>query len=176
MDAIFSRCQVFEFKSTISKDYIVQFISNIVKNELNETNKDDVIRQYVNKYYPDIRKTLNAIQSKVVNGQLLDDIVKVTKTESDIKSVIKDIFISIKNNNLNSISGYIKSIESLLNENEIDYVTLYSSLFDDDGISFSSKVIVNKYSNKHMESLIPQMNFLSMIFEMIEFGIKKSKS
>jgi replication factor C small subunit len=176
MDAIFSRCQLFEFKSTVSKDYIVQFISNIIEKELNETNKDEIIRQYVNKYYPDIRKTLNAIQSKVVNGQLIDDIIKVTKSESDVKNVVKEIFINIKNNNLNSIQGSIKNIETLLNENEIDYVSLYTSLFDDDGISFSSKVIVNKYSNKHMEALIPQMNFLSMIFEMIEFGIKKSKS
>lgn len=176
MDALFSRCQIFEFSNTISKEYVIQYISNIIKNELNETGKEDVIKQYVNKYFPDIRKTLNAIQSKVINGTLIDDIVNITKNETDILEKVKEIFYNIKSNNMNMIPNQIKVIEKMMNESEIDYINLYNTLFNDDGISFTSKVIVNKYCSKHMESIIPQMNFLSMIFELIELGIKKVKA
>lgn len=174
IDPILSRSQVFEFSNNISKEYILNYIKNILKIENITESNDDALMLYINKSYPDIRKIIQTIQSKVVNKELISNVVNINNTEVEILNNIALIASSIKDQNLVKINGHLKDIEKLLNENDIDYMNLYSKLFSNDNLSFSSKIIIGKYCNKHQDVLVPQMHFLCFIMELVEVSFKRS--
>lgn len=174
IDPILSRTQSFEFANNISKEYILSLIKNILTNEGITEYNDDALNLYINKSYPDIRKIIQTIQSKVVNKELISNVVKINNTEEEILKNIASIAASIKDQNLVKINGHLKDIEKLLNENDIEYMNLYNRLFSNDNLSFSSKIIIGKYCNKHQDVLVPQMHFLCMIMELVEVSFKRS--
>lgn len=66
-----SRCQTFEIQS-VDRDQFVQRIATILVQEgvdLNETNLQ-VLDDYVDVSYPDLRKCINMLQQNCVNGEL----------------------------------------------------------------------------------------------------------
>lgn len=174
IDPILSRTQSFEFANNISKEYILTLIKNILVNEGVTEYNDDALNLYINKSYPDIRKIIQTIQSKVVNKELISNVVQMNNTEEDILKNIALIAASIKDQNLVKINGHLKDIEKLLNENDIEYMNLYNRLFSNDNLSFSSKIVIGKYCNKHQDVLVPQMHFLCLIMELVEVSFKRS--
>lgn len=175
IDPIQSRCQKFEFSNNFSKEHVLNFIKNILKNESVEYGDDDIIKLYINKNFPDIRKIVNSIQTKVVNGELVSNIVKQNNEENEIVNKIYEIAgIISKENNLSKINFILKDIEKLLNENQdIEFMNLYNTLFHNESLSFSTKMIISKYCNSHQDVIIPQMHFISMIMELVETAMRK---
>lgn len=176
MDAIHSRCQTFEFSNNLSKDYIVKFVAGIIEKELNETGKEDTIRSYVNKHYPDVRKILNTIQTQVIDGSLRDNIVNSTKSETEITNEITNIINNIQNKNLSGVKQSVLKIETLLNEYDLDYNSLYDQLFKDTNIFIAAKIIISKYCQSHTSAIAPQMHFLAMIYAIIESCVVRNKA
>ena len=56
----------------------------------------------------------------------------------------------------------------ILGDMDLDYRTIFSDLFFRDTIPAPAKIIINKYSNNHGDCLIPSMNFMSMVFDIIQ--------
>ena len=150
----------------------------IIKKELGDEDYKEIIKSYVSKYYPDIRRIVNTVQTKVIDGKLKDNIVNSNKAEEEIINIISLIGASIKEKNFTSINNYIKKIQNIFNdpENDVDYMNLYQSLFDSDNLSFSSKFIVGKFCNEHHEKILPQMHFICMILQLVETSFAKMKS
>lgn len=178
LEAIISRSQVFEFSTNMSRDSVTEYIQMIIKKELGDEDYKEIIKSYVSKYYPDIRRIVNTVQTKVIDGKLKDNIVNSNKAEEEIINIISLIGASIKEKNLTSINNYIKKIQNIFNdpENDVDYMNLYQSLFDSDNLSFSSKFIVGKFCNEHHEKILPQMHFICMILQLVETSFAKMKS
>lgn len=175
MEALFSRCQSFEFKRTISKEYILKHIANILKIETGLENKDSIISEHIKRSYPDIRKIINDVQQTVVDNVISDEIVIQHTFEDDIINNIKEFGKYVKLNDKTGLTSKIKEIEKLLNDNDIDYINIYEKLFEDEGISFASKILVSEHCNKHQDTLVPNMNFIAMLYKIIETMYKKLK-
>lgn len=178
LEAIISRSQIFEFSTNVSRESVVDYVSMIVKKELGDEDYKEIIQSYVGKYYPDIRRIVNTIQTKVIDGKLKDNIVNNNKAEQEILNIISQIGASIKDKNLSSINNHIKKIQNILNdsENDVDYMNIYQSLFDNDNLSFSSKFIVGKFCNEHVDKILPQMHFICMILQLVETSFAKMKA
>lgn len=175
MEAIFSRSQCFEFNDIMSKEYITNYVTKILTTELGEDDYSEVVKSYVSKYHPDIRRLINAIQTKVLDNKLVSEIVEANKAETLIVDYIKTVMLNVINKDSVNLMKTVKDIERTLNDNDVDYMNLYTTLFDDDNISFSSKIIISKYCNRQHEILVPSMHFISMIFDLIENTLKKMK-
>jgi replication factor C small subunit len=173
-DPIISRSQVFEFSNNISKEYILEYLKKLLKNEDVKTYDEESLNLYINKSYPDIRKIIQTIQSKVVNKELISNIVKINNTENEILNHISKMSVGIKEQNVAKLNIILKDIEKLLNEKDIEYMNLYHKLFSNESLSFSSKVVIGKYCNKHHEVLVPEMHFLCLLMELIEVSFKRS--
>jgi len=60
-------------------------------------------------------------------------------------------------------------------EHEIDFRSLYESLFNLEDIPPFVKIQINKYANNHKNCLSPSMNFIGMIFDCLA-SVKKFSS
>lgn len=177
IDPIQSRCQKFEFSNNFSKEHILDFLKNILQNEnIDYNNDDEIIKLYINKNFPDIRKIVNAIQTKVVNGELVTNIVKQNNEEQEVLSKIYEIakLLAEPNPSFSKMNFIFKDIEKLLNDNpDIEYMNLYDKLFNNENLSFSTKVIISKYCNNHQNVIIPAMHFISMIMEIADVSMRR---
>jgi hypothetical protein len=66
------------------------------------------------------------------------------------------------------IGTMVGSLIEDLKEEDFEYRGLYETLFFKENFPVQAKVVVNKYSNSHQNSLVPSMHFMSMVFEMIK--------
>jgi hypothetical protein len=66
------------------------------------------------------------------------------------------------------IGGVVNYIVELLAEQDIEYRNVYTELFFMKKVPAPAKIIINKYSNSHQNCLLPHMNFMAMLFEIIK--------
>lgn len=168
--AIFSRFQHFDM-DTISKDFALEFCENILTKEEISYNKDEVVL-VIESLLPDVRKIVNVIQqntdttNKKFEGADRKDLVNI---ENKIVGLFVNICDEFKNENpqKNKINSNISDIENTINQNDIDYTRIYQELFYSE-IPAWAKICINKYAKQHNECFIPNMHFISCVYEMIQ--------
>ncbi len=168
IDPLHSRFTTFEFKK-LSKDYIVKYCEKILISEDITFNKN-FIEKLVSTYYPDVRKTVNALQGKIQGNELNCSFDQLISSEKKIHSYIVDVCHGVKMGKDDMIALSLKNITDTLKEGEVDFLNLYQSLFDDEKLPMWFKVMVNQYSSNHISCLIPNMHFLAMIYSAIRSG------
>jgi len=168
LEPIQSRCQSFEFRK-VSKEYIDIFCEDILNKE-NIKFEKDALNKIISTLYPDIRKIVNTLQSRSEGGRLQIQNADIESKEKLVRSLISEIFLGILSDNSIVINQAINKLLNFLSKNEIDFKSVYQDLFYDDDIPIWSKIIINKYTNGHLEAMIPQIHFMAMIYSIIKMG------
>lgn len=162
-----SRFQTYIFKQ-MPTDFVIGYYKKILDSEGIKYNEDD-IKFVLDGVYPDVRKGVQIIQQNSHSGTLkINKNLSLTNEKTIVSSVI-EIINFIKNDESQKINKSVNDILAVIsNEYDLDFRSIYSSLFFRNEVPVNVKIIVNKYTNSHGDCLIPSMNFMSMIFESIK--------
>lgn len=157
---IHSRCQVIEINNPPAKE-IFSHCLNILEKEHIKIKDKRVIVELIKTLYPDIRKTINTLQLNTING-ILDSISIDTINEN-----FTNILTFMK-------KGDLESIRRVLRSNVINYVDLYSYLFDNvDKFKSPGDAILSIGEYLYRDSLIAikEINFMTMVVSMMKNGV-----
>jgi len=162
-----SRFQTYMFKQ-MPIDFVIAYYKRMLDTENIKYNEDD-IKYIIDGVYPDVRKGVQILQQSSHSGTLkINRNISLTNEKSIIGSVI-EIVNYIKNDEISKINRSVNDILSIVsNEYDLDFRSIYSSLFYRNEVPVNVKIIVNKYTNTHGDCLIPSMHFMAMIFEVIK--------
>jgi DNA polymerase III delta prime subunit len=171
-----SRFQRFEFKN-LPLDYVVKFTKDVLEKEKVEYSEDSVLK-LVEIYYPDVRSIINALQSRVSNYKLSDDVTNIRIVENQIKELMYTIVNNIARlDNAQLTTNVNTCINFLKNGDSIDYTKLFEDIFFDMKIPIWAKPILNTYSQRNAGTCASySMNFMACIFEMISKGCELVKA
>ena len=149
-------------------DFVIAYYKRMLDTENIKYNEDD-IKYIIDGVYPDVRKGVQILQQSSHSGTLkINRNISLTNEKSIIGSVI-EIVNYIKNDEISKINRSVNDILSIVsNEYDLDFRSIYSSLFYRNEVPVNVKIIVNKYTNTHGDCLIPSMHFMAMIFEVIK--------
>lgn len=165
-EAIQSRCQHYIFKQ-MPIEFVLEYCKNILNSEkINFEEKD--LKFIVDTLYPDIRRIVNSIQKSSLTGKLISDRNISLSTEKIIISNIVEIISFIQSGQDHKINNVINNLVKIIGELDLDFRAVYSDLFFRDTVPAVSKIIINKYSNSHVDCLLPHQHFLAMVFEVIQ--------
>ena len=121
MDAIISRCQVFEVIPPSKKDVAIH-VAKILTAENIEFDIDDIVL-LIDHTYPDIRRLINSCQQSSINGKLVVD--KHDIIDSDFKLKLLEI---IQKENPKDI---FRNVRQLVANNHVsDFEEVYKYLFE----------------------------------------------
>lgn len=160
-----SRFQTFSFKQ-ISINFVTDYCKNILTNEGVEYKNED-LNILIKEVYPDIRKIVNTMEKNTIKRKLILSKDSTLVNEKKIITFISQLISYVKNKNMNMVSKSVTNIVEILNDTDLDYRNIYSSLFFNNDIPVPVKIIVNDYTNSHDECLIPSMHFCAMLFKII---------
>lgn len=158
IDPIKSRCQMFDFTVPDEKTQKVSIITRcyeILKTE-NVTSpnlKPDLVK-LITKFYPDIRRTINALQKHTVNGVFeYKEELEGSNTETKFLELVK-----------------IMDIKAIRKEilGNVDYNDLYKILFNragelDENKKLAIMLIVGDAARWHSIVLDPEINFVTCL-------------
>jgi len=118
--ALQSRCQSFDL--TPPQSLFIKRCVQVLKEEKIEVKDDQkpLLLEFIQSFYPDLRKCLNELQKHSSTGAL-----KISSFKND--EVLKLIFDEIKKKNITSLRKALIENESTFNN---DYVTLLRNLFN----------------------------------------------
>ena len=171
--AIISRSQMFEFKK-MAIEYVVEYCEKILKTE--EVSYDKVfVEKSVSAFYPDVRKIVNLLQSRSVKKVLVLENKDLVSNEKIFRSYLSELILNVQNNNMSKINVSISDMIKLLKEVELDYITLYQEMFNDDKVPVWAKIIINQYANTHTSSMIPGMHLMSCMYQTAKAGVELVK-
>ena len=165
-DPIQSRFIPYTF-SQISKEFVLDYCQRILTAE-NIKYEDKDINLVIKNLYPDVRKIVNALQRNSLNDNLNIDEESIVTTEKKIISFIIQIISFLEKAQDTKLGGPINSIIEILAEQDLEYRNIYTELFFMDKIPAPVKIVINEYTNKHQNSLVPHMNFMAMVFKVIK--------
>ena len=155
LSEIRSRCQDIALDNLPLKD-IVLFGSRILKAEkVSYDNK--LLIKIAQKCYPDVRKTIQALQENSIGGKLVDS--KIHTSEE----IFEEILELILNKDVNKI-------RTMLRSNYIDYVSLYEFLFnnvDKFGSPGGAILEIGDHIRWNNEVANKEINFIHMVVNMI---------
>lgn len=151
----------------IPKEFVISYCKTILDAETIKYKEKD-ITFIVNNLYPDIRRIINTLRKCSWEGILDVNEEAVITNEKRILSAVVEIISFLNKGEYKKISVVINSIVKLLASQDIEYRNVYSDLFFMEKIPAPVKVIINKYANAHQESLLPHMNFMGMVFDIIK--------
>ena len=152
-----SRCQVVLFNKPPMAE-IGKFCSYILKQEKVKY-EPKKLASIIRKCYPDIRKTIWALQENSINGELIGE--DIYSTESIFKAILKAI-----------LAKDVDGVRQELRNNWILYPQLYDYLYEN-SFQFSSQggailKIGDHYKNSVMNE---EINFMHMLMEMLRDGV-----
>lgn len=121
IDAIHSRCQGFSIKTLDRDDYKYRILQILATEEI--AGDEETIDTYISAYYPDLRKTINAIQQNSTTGTL----VPPSSSESSNNDVYLTMIDYFKRK---SITEARKLLIGNLQPEEIEnlYIFMYQNL------------------------------------------------
>jgi DNA polymerase III delta prime subunit len=155
MEELQSRCQVIEINNPPAKE-IFLFASKILKSEKIKFEKKTLL-SIIKKCYPDIRKTVWAIQENSINGKLIGDTIHASE------ALWKDILDRI-------LARDAEHVRNLLRSNYVDYVALYEYLYNNAG-EFNEPggaiLLIGDHLISDSNVAIKEINFMHMIIQMI---------
>lgn len=162
IDAIVSRCQVFDF-SLLQKKEIAQLCFNIIKKENISFSKENIqeeIKFIIQKFYPDIRSIIGFIEKNTINNYF-----SINKENIQENHNVKQLLIQyIKDNNWKAIRLDLCKKERLEN--------LYKYIFDNAEEISKEKaeiimILAAEGMKDHLNVLDPEINFISTILKII---------
>jgi len=169
-DAIKSRMQIFKF-SELPIEYILKYCENILKKE-NITYSIENIEKIIKVHYPDIRKIVGILQARSETGELSYKISDIESQEYKCKEYFLNAIKSVKTKDTRAAYTAICDTENLLNETDLDYISLYNSILQDKETPFWAKRVVIDYLDKHMNTVSPPYNYVAMLQKVLEMGNK----
>lgn len=161
-----SRFQIFRFFQ-LPINYVTEYCHKILNTENIKYNKDD-LNFIIKEIYPDVRKIVNTLQRNTINGKLIINQNSSLTLEKNLVENVIEIISASKKNEKAKVNKLINVIANSLNEVDLDFRNIYSSLFYDKRVSVPSKIVINNYTNSHTSCLVPSMHFMSMILDVIK--------
>ena len=161
-----SRFTQYKFQQ-IPKEFILDYCKTIINAEQIEHEEKD-IQFIIDNLYPDVRQIISVMAQCSLQGSLQVSEDAVRTKEKKILGMIFQIIAFIEKGENNKIGRLAGSVIEELKEEDFEYRRLYETLFFMDKFPLQAKIVVNKYSNTHQNSLVPSMHFMAMIFEMIK--------
>ena len=108
------------------KEYVKEHVSKILKNE-NVEYDDTIVDNLILTYYPDIRRIIRMLQSRVKDNKLITNGVG-NADESMIISSIRDLCKSFPNKQ--TIKEKVKVVHQVISNCDIDYKLIYQKVFE----------------------------------------------
>lgn len=173
IDPLQSRCTTFEMKE-MPLEFVEQFACKILDKENVKYNKDDV-SIIVKNLAPDVRKIINLIQRKTINGVLTkvktEELVSI---ENKIIGLIVEVCDSVGTQNTSNVVNKVfpTIMDILKNEKGIELNKVYDVLFDHSGIPSWAKIVINDYANKHTGCFSQPYNFMAMCYKILQNGMQ----
>jgi DNA polymerase III delta prime subunit len=162
IDPLQSRCQVFKVVPPTKKEVALHLASVCDKESISY--EPTAIGKVVNKFYPDLRKMLNTIQSSTINGKLeLDDSLLVST------SYMLAILEELKTKK----PSFIKIRQIIADANVDDFEELFRFLYDESSQYLPNKegtvaMLVNEHQYKANFRIDKEINTMSLIQNLIE--------
>ena len=161
IDPLQSRCQTFKIVPPTKKEVAIHLAGVCDKENI----KYDInsIGQIVNKYYPDLRKMLNTIQSSNIEGQLtLDNSVLVSV------GYMGDIIAELQQSKPN-----FNTIRQIVADSSVDdFDELFKSLYENSSKYLPGKegtvaILINEHQYKSNFRIDKEINLMSLISNLI---------
>ena len=158
-----SRCQIFEIIPPDRKQVAMQAVK-ILDSETVDYKLSD-ISMIINANYPDVRKTINAIQRSIVDGRVEMD--KQSSIQNDYKLQVLDI---LKTHNKKDA---FKALRQLLADNSIrDYSDCFRLLYDNvdeyaTGHVAEVILLLARYEQSDTQVVDKEINFMAMLIEIL---------
>jgi len=162
IDPLQSRCQVFKVVPPTKKEVALHLASVCDKESISY--EPTAIGKVVNKFYPDLRKMLNTIQSSTINGKLeLDDSLLVST--SYMLAILEELKTKKPN--------FIKIRQTIADANVDDFEELFRFLYDESSQYLPNKegtvaMLVNEHQYKANFRIDKEINTMSLIQNLIE--------
>ena len=162
IDPLQSRCQVFKVVPPTKKEVALHLASVCDKESISY--EPTAIGKVVNKFYPDLRKMLNTIQSSTINGKLeLDDSLLVST------SYMLAILEELKTKK----PSFTKIRQTIADANVDDFEELFRFLYDESSQYLPNKegtvaMLVNEHQYKANFRIDKEINTMSLIQNLIE--------
>lgn len=168
IDPLFSRVTSFEFKK-LPNEFIQDYCYKILDSEQITYDKG-FVDKVITMYYPDVRRVVNTLQGKVHEGALMSDYESLVSSEKKAHSFVYDLCEGINSKNPKLANSAIVNTHALLKEGELDYISLYQDVFEDDKIPIWAKIVINDYARTHTEALVPAMHWCAMLYKIGKTG------
>jgi len=159
IDPIQSRCQTFKIVPPTKKEVAIHIAGICDKENIGYEIPD--VGNLVNKYYPDIRKMLNTLQSSVVDGKVqLDDSLLVSS------NYMSSVLEGLKNKDF-------KGIRQIIADSGVDdYDELYRFLYDNASEYLPNQegtaaILINEHLYKANFRIDKEINLMSLIQNLI---------
>jgi replication factor C subunit 2/4 len=152
-----SRCQVILFSKPPMVE-IGKFASYILKREGIKYNPKK-LAQIIKKCYPDIRKTIWALQENSIDGELKS--IEVYSSESVFKEIVNAM-----------LAKDVGKTRQMLRDNWILYPQLYDYLYDNSNLFPSQGGAILKIGDHCKNAVLnEEINFMHMFMEMMRDGV-----
>lgn len=159
IDPIQSRCQTFKIVPPTKKEVAIHVAGICDQENIGYEISD--LGSLVNKYYPDIRKMLNTLQSSVIGGKVqLDDSLLVSS------NYMSSVLEGLKNDDF-------KGIRQIIADSGVDdYDELYRFLYDNASEYLPNKegtaaILINEHLYKANFRIDKEINLMSLIQNLI---------
>jgi replication factor C small subunit len=164
IDPLISRCQAFNVKPPEMRVVYDHITTNILDVEGITYNKKDVAN-IIKANYPDIRLTINTIQSQVIDNTLvINDLAKVNPALSQI---IIDKLRLVNNNTWKDIRQEV--INSGIKEFQPLYTDLYTNIeLIAPAFPGTASIIINEYQKSNTQVVDKELNFAACIASLLE--------
>jgi len=171
IDPLISRFTLFEMKR-LSKDFVLNYVENILKNEKVEYDKNTV-DLIIQNYLPDVRKIVSTLQKNTIDGKLKKiDISEIASNEKKIIGYILQICDDMNTPRKDAtINQNTLTIMELISKQEPDYRQIYEQLFFNEKLPLWAKIKVNQYQNTHQSCALPSAHFMAMVYDCISSGL-----
>lgn len=165
IEALHSRSQGFNIKTLNKDDYKYRILQILATEEV--IADEETIDVYISAYYPDLRKTINAIQQNSSSGTLLRPSSKES-SNNDVYLALIDCFKS------RSLTEARKLLVGTLQPEEIEnlYVFLYQNLeiFGDDSNQEDAILIIKQALVDHTIVADPEINLSATLVRLGRLG------
>lgn len=166
IEPIKSRCQQYRFKSH-KKAKVLQLVCDILDKEQTEY-EPEVVLEFIEICYPDIRKTLNVVQQNTIDGRLVPLTQLTPEAGGDFRTVLLDIIEKGA-----WFDAVTKVVPNIATENwEEMYKFIYQNYtkapFEDIGQMKQVIILVAEYLYRHSICADPAINAAAMFASISE--------
>jgi replication factor C small subunit len=165
-DALRSRFTGDYIFKKIPTEFVEKYTSEILDKENVKYDKTD-LKYLIDSLYPDVRKIVGCLQRFSKDGNLSINKNSLLTNEKVVTSHAIEVISFMKMNEPSKVNNPITNILDVFSKDSIDLRQVYSSLFFDKNIPVYVKIIINKYANDNSKSMVEEMHFMAMLYEII---------